>query len=555
VVDWLGGVSEGGANVHVQASVRDYMGPLNCENVSRIKAGVGLAGTLSSRSGDIVRVEAPFAANLGLGPAGVFASGGSIGTVRINGDFLGNITAVNSVDIDTVNVDGNLLGSITTNSGTINRVEVDANWGGTISSGGDINNIVIGGVAGVGLNASNQLVLSPGSISTSNGASVATVTVGSDYVGSLSVDGNLNDCQINGAIFSLNPSNAVIPADVTVNGTVTFFDVGNAVNLTNTDISAIADIDFNTVAPAGVIIMDGDFASGDLSLTNGLPQNAFVGVGGEVDSTVALNLPPDGLVGQVVVNLNDDGSSWGGDVVVDSITLSPNYTELSSELGGGQVGVAPFNFHQRTSAPGAGESRDCDPYHTEAVTAAYNPSTGKNDVIASVNIRHYGPVFADGAGSHFRVEFKSDVLPSSWVDRTSLFEIDTSVTGTSALTADRDAVIKGTVFNGNGFTAAGRWRIRPISGKVKCGDVSGNPDVAWDSNVTSGDLGSSSGTQYDWYQFRVLLQAPGGGNTLLQGGTNASDVSAWIDSPYEVNADGETDTTDFEEVVESLVSE
>jgi len=42
---------------------------------------------------------------------------------------------------------------------------------------------------------------------------------------------------------------------------------------------------------------------------------------------------------------------------------------------------------------------------------------------------------------------------------------------------------------------------------------------------------------------------------LLQGGTSASDVSAWMESPYEVNADGETNTTDFEEVAESLVSE
>jgi hypothetical protein len=281
-------------------------------------------------------------------------------------------------------------------------------------------------------------------------------------------------------------------------------------------------------------------------------------IGGSFLSGALFEVPTDGLTVQMYINIFNGGGAWesGGDIVVGGVTLGANYTELSSSLGGGQVGEAPFNFHQRTTGPGT-ESRDCDPYQGEAVTAPYQ--SGKNVVIPEVRIRHYGPVYAPGTGSHFRVEFKSDVLPSSWVDRTSLFEIG-SATATTALAAHRDVVITKTAFNSTGFTSAGRWRIRPLVGKAKCGDVTGNPDVLWDSNVVSGDLGSSSGTQYDWYAFRVFLEAPessgsgsGSGSVLLQGGTSASDLTSWGVAPYEVNADGEITTQDFTDLVDSYI--
>lgn len=295
--------------------------------------------------------------------------------------------------------------------------------------------------------------------------------------------------------------------------------------------------------------VDGNFDA-DVTVSSSMGSSGFYKVAGELASGASLDLPSDGLEGQVIVNSGDTSDLWSGDVVVGSITLVPNYTTLSSELGGGQVGIAPFNFHQRTTAPGAGQTRDCEPYQGEVVMLPFDTGTNKNVPLADVRIRHYGPVFADGSGPHFRVEFKSDVLPSSWVDRTSLFEIDTDETATSALTAHRDVVIEGTALNGNGFTAAGRWRIRPLAGKVRSGDVVGNPDVAWDSNVESGDLGSGMGTQYDWYAFRVLLEAPEGG-MLLDGGTSASDLTNWGVAPFEVNADGDTDTQDFSELADS----
>ena len=137
------------------------------------------------------------------------------------------------------------------------------------------------------------------------------------------------------------------------------------------------------------------------------------------------------------------------------------------------------------------------------------------------------------------------------------FEVDTSVTGTSNATAVNDVVIKATLSNRTGFKASGRWRIRPEAGRVKSGSAVGNPDVEYDSSVVSGDLGNtSSGTQYSWYAFRVLQEAPSGA-LLLDGGNGptAADLASWLSTPYETNADGETNSQDFVDMADEYQGE
>ena len=300
-----------------------------------------------------------------------------------------------------------------------------------------------------------------------------------------------------------------------------------------------------TINSLDALTIEGDFDA-NVTLSSVMASSATLyDIGGEFSSS-SFTLPTDGLVGQVIINSGDNSDVWDGDVVVGTATLAADYTELSSSHGGGQIGEAPFNFHQRTSGPGS-ESRDCDPYHTEVLTAPI--VAGKNVVIPEVRIRHYGPVFADGTDKHYVIEFKSDALPSNWVNRTTLFEINTTATATSAGTAHRDVVVKKTALNSTGFTASGWWRIRPNDavgeGRIKCGDVDGNPEVEY---VTSAMVDG-----YYWFNFRVRLEGPGG-SLLMTGGTSSSDLTSWIASPFEVNADGETDTQDFTELVEDYTS-
>ncbi|MCE7967632.1 MAG: hypothetical protein DYG94_02675, partial [Leptolyngbya sp. PLA3] len=67
-----------------------------------------------------------------------------------------------------------------------------------------------------------------------------------------------------------------------------------------------------------------------------------------------------GLAAQILVNQQNGSAEWSGDVVVGSTTLGPGetgdyeapyYGVLSSTLGGGAVGLVPFMYHAKDSAP------------------------------------------------------------------------------------------------------------------------------------------------------------------------------------------------------------
>ena len=226
----------------------------------------------------------------------------------------------------------------------------------------------------------------------------------------------------------------------------------------------------------------------------------------------------------------------------------PYYHMLSEQLGG-SIGVAPFNFHQRDTAPPTGVSRDCDPYHRELIAI---PLGGSLD---EATISHYGPVFVDTANEtepYFRVEYKLPGKP--WTDRTSLFEVDLTQTGTSEATAQRNVVIKKKSTNPNGFVAVGQWRIRPYADKVRCAYVTGNPDVHYVSDEYGRDAGTSSGApEYYWYTFDIQMMTSGSGGLLVANNTVAmSDLQAWSDEPYEVNADGSTNSADLSDLIQAL---
>jgi hypothetical protein len=121
------------------------------------------------------------------------------------------------------------------------------------------------------------------------------------------------------------------------------------------------------------------------------------------------------------------------------------------------------------------------------------------------------------------------------------FEVDQSLAADS-----RKVVLVPTSTNSTGFNAAGWFRFRPLAGKVQCDDVNGFPDVVYDSSVTAPDSDNPTGPTYDWYQFRVGLSPCPGESMLFEGDqVNASDLAAWIDSPFEVNMDGQVCSQDF----------
>ena len=184
-----------------------------------------------------------------------------------------------------------------------------------------------------------------------------------------------------------------------------------------------------------------------------------------------------------------------------------------------------------------------------------DPTTDIDQVV----IDHYGPVYVVGtdtqtssADNYVRVEFRPNYIPSIWRDVSDQFTADLTQTNNSdAAPYNRELVIKPWDPAATGFKAPGYFRIRPLAGKVKCAAVQGLPDVQYESNVVSGDLGSTGGTQYDWYQFHVQIRLCQQ-MTVFQGDqVNGADITAWATEPFEVNADGATDALDFVDMADA----
>lgn len=455
-------------------------------------------------------------------------------------------------------------------------------FGGSVSTGGELKKILVDGSWGV--NGSTLSSYDPMSLSIPQNK-LENIQVGGDFVGDL-VGYTLDRFFVDGNIYGydLNTQN-VIPSNFTTTSDIRrFAAVSWPLSPLGQDEAML-----NLTAPTvGAFYIGGFFEKGLVDLTNGIdveflnkigsPEPTAFRLGGGMGVDAQFHFGFDasdptrqGIASKLVyLNHRNNAEPWDGEV---SVGLSPtdsnrtildeNYTILSGAIGGGgSFGNVPFNFHQRVAAPPVGESYDCNPYQTEVVHVNAVRSLDK------VVISHYGPVYYsvepdDLTPMPFRIEFKPAFAPfpnsASWVDRSDLFEVLTETqnpdgtttvwTNTSDLQAvrNRNIVIQGnSAKNNHGFEAAGTWRIHLKDEYFKCAGVFQTPVVKWVSGIQAENCSDSDGTVYSWYQFRVLLEA-GGGGSLLQGGNGpeASDLSEWIIEPFETNADGETDTQDF----------
>ena len=580
----------------VQLGVVDVSG--NVTGVVRAVGGANLpnciiGGTLSGA------VEAADNGFFGVCDIGSVSSSGTITASRDMGFCLIHSSMNGLVDVDgdfdnyevggnsggTVDVEGSILfeakvgtldGGAITVGGDIEKFTFTGNaFGGSISTGGELKELQVEGSWGANGSFQNY---APMTLSVPQNKLDLIHVVG-DFVGDLAgytlehffVDGNIYDYDTELA--------QVTTSDVTTSSNIKrFAAVGYPPSPLGQDESLL-----NLTAPTvGAFFVGNRLKEGLINLTNGVGE-VFVNKGG-LTVPAAFRLG-EGLGSEAHLHFGYDiadpqrqglkskwaylnhgiaGDSWDGEVSVglgptdlNRLILTENYTTLSDSIGGGAFGNSPFNFHQREEAPPAGENRDCNPYQLEVV------DVGRSEELRSVVISHYGPVYVVtentdpialcdeiDTGPHFRVEFLPwmDVNPA-WVDRTSLFEVDLCETSyDDPITLSRTVKLVAKDNNAKGFKAAGTWRIRPLAGRVKSGGYY-NPDVEYDSSVVSGDLGGAG--DYSWYQFDVRLVLQPGVFALDSGnGVQASDLSQWIDTPYETNADGETDSQDFIDMAE-----
>jgi hypothetical protein len=167
-----------------------------------------------------------------------------------------------------------------------------------------------------------------------------------------------------------------------------------------------------------------------------------------------------GLANQVIINAGNltPAGSWSGSVAVDGTTLAttPYYSQASSGLGGGAVGLAPFHLYDS----------DCVPANGATVSAI------PDNVI---RLRFYGPITYNTSYTPVKVEYYPYVQGQApdddgpWVDITSDFTF-------SATTNPRELlVIPGTYLD----FANGTWyRItRAGTSGLRCTGVTGTPSV------------------------------------------------------------------------------
>lgn len=193
------------------------------------------------------------------------------------------------------------------------------------------------------------------------------------------------------------------------------------------------------------------------AITNSCNADIFIGKSFPSGSNRFIRLPVGGLTYKIVINAeNVGGATWSAPVKLGTdsnpaqvVLTSPTYTQTSSQLGGGSVGLAPFRIH----------ATDCDP-----------PSGTSQSVTetTTVVLRFYGPVYWT-TGSPVTVYWRDAQSPGAWEALSGGYYMTTHG-------ADpRDIIVTATTEED--FSKIYDYRIVPTS-NLKCDEVNGNPSVS-----------------------------------------------------------------------------
>lgn len=210
-----------------------------------------------------------------------------------------------------------------------------------------------------------------------------------------------------------------------------------------------------------------------------------------------------GLAGQMIVNGWAGTGVWSGPVTVGGGTLGPvpEYTAMSSALGGGAVGLVPFMLHSADSLPARGA--------TLSTAGAPTPSN-------PLRARFYGPVAWNGA-QPLLVETRPVGSVGAWTDISACFSFGREPGVTPSANVVAAYPIRP--------MTSGQYRVRPVrvgSGALLCDiGLAPNPAVAdstseYTFTILGGCAGDADGNgAVNFADISALLSswgvAPGGG--------------------------------------------
>jgi hypothetical protein len=174
--------------------------------------------------------------------------------------------------------------------------------------------------------------------------------------------------------------------------------------------------DWGSVLGTRGLLVAGDLAA-DVVIAGSLPSGINISAGGNITN-------------QISINAAGGSSTWVGTVSANGSGLMspPYYTDTSSHIGGGSVGLVPFHLHDSDCDPPP-SSAACEPtFSTRAWPAGFGGGTRQ-----TIILRHYGPVFNSNAEVVPLVVYRESLTLCTpdpcegdepyWTDDTSLFDI------------------------------------------------------------------------------------------------------------------------------------
>jgi hypothetical protein len=354
--------------------------------------------------------------------------------ISCDGDFNGDIT-VDAGRLRTLTVGGNIgSATVTPTIKTFNfiqNISADAIWADIIveSSTGALDGNFWHFTTTVGdFNGSIQSGNINHSYAFGGGFSVAgdwnaDVTLGEDVRTAITIAGDItagSTWDVSGELITAKTTGMEDPfkGALTVNGDL----LGNltfGLNMRG-PLVVVGDLGSNALVDIGGSVQNGTNGwTGSMTVQGQLLGSMTMdgGLGGPVaiNNAGGSGDPAGALVGQIIINGANGTDEWDSDITlgtVSPIVLGPNqtgshdapfYDELSANIGGGAVGLVPFELHGLDSTP---------------IDGALLLGTHS---LTEVRIRHYGPITLDQTGGlAVKIERRTSFYPSSgggpWID-------------------------------------------------------------------------------------------------------------------------------------------
>lgn len=279
-------------------------------------------------------------------------------------------------------------------------------------------------------------------------------------------------------------------------------------------------VTIGSVAPTAVIEVIGNVeATASIEIAGAIEGDILI-TGSLLGS---LDLTDDhSLVRHIIVNAegkdptDPDPNVWTGPVTIgmapNDTTLAPIplCTNLSADIGGGAVGIVPYNLHKQDCVPPSGS------------TASALPGSP----IQQVRLRYYGPLAPNitlGSESSF-VERKRQICgygqACDWEDVTENYSI--------SITGERDLLVSGS------FDCGYKYRVTPGPG-LWCG---GSPSLEAAEIPVAEDV----------YFLEIFCKT----DLSMNGITDTQDVALWLAEPCDIDENGVIDTNDLSTIMSAI---